>query len=118
MNKDFDLDKFKKQTPYKVQDGFFDELENNVAAELGINTMHKETAKIVDFSRKYTLRLKIACISTFVAAVCIAVSFILHPKELSTVDMQSIEQAYTNLSQTDQDFLIEVYQDDLFLREQ
>ena len=34
MNKNFDLDKTGKEMPYRVPDGFFAELEANVAAEL------------------------------------------------------------------------------------
>lgn len=121
MNKDFGTGKWGKHAPYRVEEGFFGELEGHVAAELGIagaKPVQQEEATFAGAPKKRGIGFRVACVSVSVAAVCLAMFFVLRPGKPSAVDMQMVEQAYANLSPTDQDFLMEVYQDDVFLREQ
>lgn len=113
MNKEFDLDKIGKRMPYQVEDGFFDELEKSVAGELGIEAT--EAPKPAPVKRR---TLRIVSIATLMAAACLAFFVIFKPTTKATVGMQDVETAYKQLSPADQQYLLEAYQDDIFLSEQ
>ena len=102
--KQFDFDTIGKQMPYSVPDGFFDKLEENVMQEVS-----KEK------SRK-SLRIALRAIVAVAAAV--AMFFVVQPMivEDSADDFESVELAFNNLSVDDQNYLLQVYEeDDLFI---
>ena len=106
MENTFDFNSIGKRTPYTVPDGFFEELEENVMAEV----RRKKAKK--------TRIIKIAVRSIFAAAAAIALFFVVRtslPKDApvlaSTDDFTSVEQAFWQLSADDQDFLIQVYEE-------
>ena len=113
MEQNYDFSKIVKQMPYTVPDGFFDELEENVMKELkGSNTPSGESrkARIV----RMTVRAVIA------VAACIALLFIVKKalpqgSDTTTDDFENVELAFNNLSTDDQDYLLEVYQEEQFL---
>lgn len=113
MEQNYDFSHIGKQMPYTVPDGFFDELEENVMKELkGSNTPSGESrkARIV----RMTVRAVIA------VAACIALLFIVKKaltqgSDATTDDFENVELAFNNLSTDDQDYLLEVYQEEQFL---
>ena len=113
MEQNYDFSHIGKQMPYTVPDGFFDELEENVMKELkGSNTPSVESrkARIV----RMTVRAVIA------VAACIALLFIVKKalpqgSDATTDDFENVELAFNNLSTDDQDYLLEVYQEEQFL---
>ena len=113
MEQNYDFSHIGKQMPYTVPDGFFDELEENVMKELkGSNTPSGEShkARIV----RMTVRTVIA------VAACIALLFIVKKalpqgSDTTTDDFENVELAFNNLSTDDQDYLLEVYQEEQFL---
>ena len=113
MKQNYDFSHIVKQMPYTVPDGFFDELEENVMKELkGSNTPLGESrkARIV----RMTVRAVIA------VAACIALLFIVKKalpqgSDTTTDDFENVELAFNNLSTDDQDYLLEVYQEEQFL---
>ena len=113
MEQNYDFSHIGKQMPYTVPDGFFDELEENVMKELkGSNTPSGESrkARIV----RMTVRALIA------VAACIALLFIVKKalpqgSDATTDDFENVELAFNNLSTDDQDYLLEVYQEEQFL---
>ena len=113
MKQNYDFSHIGKQMPYTVPDGFFDELEENVMKELkGSNTPLGESrkARIV----RMTVRAVIA------VAACIALLFIVKKalpqgSDATTDDFENVELAFNNLSTDDQDYLLEVYQEEQFL---
>ena len=113
MEQNYDFSHIGKQMPYTVPDGFFDELEENVMKELkGSNTPSGESrkARIV----RMTVRTVIA------VAACIALLFIVKKalpqgSDATTDDFENVELAFNNLSTDDQDYLLEVYQEEQFL---
>ena len=120
MNKDSDIDKIRKIMPYKINDSFFDNLENNVATKLGLtntNQIWKDTTTIIKMPQKRFFNLRVAIISSLVAAACTVLLFIQYSKKSSTIEMLNIVREYANLSETEQDFLMEVYEDDVFLNQ-
>jgi len=113
MNKDFDIDKTGKRMPYSVPDGFFNELRKSVSDELNLQTEEPKVA-VPDRRRK----LIFAGIAALAAAACIALVVVFKPVTEVTTSMEDVEKAYANLSEADQEYMMEAYQDDVFLNEQ
>ena len=110
MEQNYDFSKIGKQMPYTVPDGFFDKLEENV-----MNEVKAQTAK----TKKATV-IRMAIRASIAVAACIAL-FLVVKKVLpqgnatTTDDFENVELAFNNLSTDDQDYLLEVYQEELFL---
>ena len=110
MEQNFDFNRIGKQMPYTVPDGFFDQLEENVMNEVKVQPMKKNKAKTV----RMVIRTALA------VAACLALFLIVKkalPQGSDTVtdDFDNVELAFNNLSTEDQDYLLEVYQEELFL---
>ena len=102
--KQFDLDMVGKKMPYNVPDGFFDKLEDDVIL------------KIAEEKNRKPLRIVMRAVLAVAAAV--AVSFVVQPMLVkdSADDFESVELAFNNLSVDDQNYLLQVYEeDDLFI---
>ena len=111
MEQNFDFSKIGKQMPYTVPDGFFDELEENVMREVIVQPAKKDKAK--------TIRMAIR--AALAVAACLAL-FLIVKKNLPqgndntiTDDFENVELAFNNLSMEDQDYLLEVYQEEQFM---
>ena len=111
MEQNFDFSKIGKQMPYTVPDGFFDELEENVMREVKVQPAKKNKAK--------TIRMAIR--AALAVAACLAL-FLIVKKNLPqgndntiTDDFENVELAFNNLSMEDQDYLLEVYQEEQFM---
>ena len=116
MDKTFDFEQVGKRMPYNVPDGFFDQLEQNVMAEVKPDDTVTEKPKVKARTVKMTFRILLA------AAAAVALFFVV-TKNLPNDNSQAIdtfefvELAYNNLSTEDQEFLMEVYEEDVFLIE-
>ena len=111
MEKTFDFNSIGKRMPYTVPDGFFDKLENNVMEEV-----RGKRIEVREYSsRKKVLRITLR--SLLAVAAAIALFFLVQPllPKNNVDDFESVELAFNNLSADDQDFLIQVYEDDLFI---
>ena len=109
MEQNYDLSKIGKQMPYTVPDGFFDKLEENV-----MNEVKAQPAK-----KKATV-IRMAFRAAIAVAACIALFLVFKkvlPQDQDTNidDFENVELAFNNLSTDDQDYLLEVYQEELFL---
>lgn len=117
MNDNFNLDNVGKRMPYTTPEGFLDQLEANVWQEVKADL---PTATVTKKKRK---SYRIPIISTLLAAAaCAAVVFMVHPfatkQSSQPVDsFAPVAQAYANLSAEDQAYMLEVYQEDVFLNE-
>ena len=108
MEKIFDFEQVGKRMPYTVPDGFFDKLEADVIQNVKTEAQPK--------SRKKALR--IALRTALAVAAAIALFFVVQPllSKSNVDDFESVELAFNNLSTDDQDFLLQVYEeDDLFI---
>ena len=114
MEKTFDLEKIGKRMPYSVPDDFFDNMEKNVMEEVS-KTKRKIATPHFDLVSKKALRIALRSILAVAAAV--ALFFVVQPllSKSDTVDFESVELAFNNLSADDQDFLIQVYEEDNLL---
>ena len=109
MEQDFDFEKMRKRMPYNVPDGMFDEMRDRVWLKL------KEEQK-----KRHRRMYRLVTGSVLAVAASVILLFTLFLNKPSTVagkDLQAIDQAYNNLSPEDQTYLMEAYQNDVFLTE-
>lgn len=107
--KQFDFEQVGKRMPYTVPDHFFDQLEDQVMQQV-------RQAPAQPTRRKKTLRIALRVALAVAAAV--ALFLVVQPllPKSSIDDFESVELAFNNLSPDDQDFLLQVYEeDDLFM---
>jgi hypothetical protein len=117
MDKKFNFEQVGKRMPYNVPDGFFDQLEQNVMAEV----MADNTA--TDKPRQKARTLKIAIRTILAAAAAVTLFFVVTknlPSDTTTTEdgFANVELAYNNLSTVDQEYLMEVYEEDVFMIEE
>lgn len=118
MDKQFDFGQVDKRMPYNVPDGFFDQLEQNVVAEIKADNF--ESAQLKPKVQKVrTVRM---AIRTILAAAAALALFFVVTKNLPSDDSQTdsfefVELAYNNLSTEDREFLMDVYEEDVFMIE-
>ena len=110
MEQNYDFSKIGKQMPYTVPDNFFDQLEKNV-----MNEMKAQPAK----TKKATM-IRMAIRTAIAIAACIILFLVVKKmlpqgQDTATDDFENVELAFNNLSTEDQDYLLEVYQEELFL---
>ena len=115
MDKTFDFEQVGTRMPYNVPDGFFDQLEQNVMAEVQLDNAATEKPK------QKARTVKMATRTILAAAAAVALFFVV-TKNLSNDDTQAdtfakVELAYNNLSTEDQEFLMEVYEEDEFIND-
>ena len=109
MENDFDFDRIGKRMPYRTPEGFLDEMEADIWKEI-----HKGPPQV---QRRRTYRPGILAAS-LAAAASIALVFVSSPAIRKEQDSFSkVEQAFAGLSQEDQEYILEVYQNDIFMNE-
>lgn len=91
--------------PYRVPDTFFNELENTIMIEVQKRQNKRNILKI--FYRS------VAVAATIALLMIVGGSGTKNDK----TDFAEIAQAFGNLSEADQTYLLEIYQDDIFINE-
>ena len=113
MEKPFDFEMVGKKMPYSVPENFFDTLEENLKTVV-LETNTTQTPTI----RKNSHRKWIYMVSGAVAAVGLllfTIRIFLPKQNLSDGSFEQVELAFNQLTPDDQNFLLEVYEDDVFL---
>lgn len=118
-------EKLNKRLPYSVPDGFFDVMEANVMAKIkadaGINVGgDKADTQMRDKQyRKTTKHTRTISLSILAMAASLMLLFTIFSQSTKTVQqtngMESIDMAFSQLNADDQAFLMEIYDDDMFL---
>lgn len=118
-------EKLNKRLPYSVPDGFFDVMEANVMAKIkadaGINVGgDKADTQMRDKQyRKTTTHTRTISLSILAMAASLLLLFTIFSQStktaLQTNGMESIDMAFSQLNTDDQAFLMEIYDDDMFL---
>lgn len=120
-------EKLNKRLPYSVPDGFFDVMEGNVMAKIkadaeagtSVGDDKADTQMWDKRYRKTIKRTRAISLSFLAMAASLLLLFTILPKSTKTAqqtnDMESIDKAFSQLSTDDQTFLMEVYDDDMFL---
>ena len=117
--------KLNKRLPYSVPDGFFDVMEDNVMAKIkadaGINVGgDKADTQMRDKQyRKTTTHTRTISLSILAMAASLLLLFTIFSQSTKTAQqtngMESIDMAFSQLNTDDQAFLMEIYDDDMFL---
>ena len=118
-------EKLNKRLPYSVPDGFFDVMEANVMAKIkadaGINVGgDKSDTQMWDKQyRKTTTHTRTISLSILAMAASLLLLFTIFSQSTKTAQqtngMESIDKAFSQLNTDDQAFLMEIYDDDMFL---
>ncbi|MGO5016713.1 hypothetical protein ACTQ1W_08005 [Segatella copri] len=117
----FDFDQVGKRMPYSTPEGFFKEMEANILEQV-------KDDKQVPGRRQPKKRplMKVIWTAAMAVAASVAVLLVLnidfmapHSSLPSQADneMQAVDQAFAQLSSADQAYLLNVYQEDVFLDE-
>ena len=117
MEENYDFNRIGKQMPYTVPDGFFEKLEENVMGawneESGMRNEDSSAAKMATVVRM-AVRAAIA-VAACIALLLIVKKALPQGQDAAADDFDSVELAFNNLSTEDQDYLLEVYQEEQFL---
>lgn len=133
MKQTFDFKQIGKQIPYRVPNGFFQEMEHNVLDAVAEKTAERKPAmaerKPAMAERKSAMaerkplqakRFVFTRLAKYAAAVAASVVVLLAVNVkffyvAAPTDMQDVEAAFNQLSLSDQECLVELYQEDVFL---
>ena len=107
MEQNYDFNNIGKKMPYTVPDGFFDQLEEQVMNEVKAEPAQKKSAKTLRIANR-TLLAVAACIALFL----VVKKTLPQDSDATIDDFTSVELAFNNLSTEDQDYLLEVYQEE------
>ena len=115
----FDFGMVGKRMPYSTPDDFFTEMEANI-----LEQVKDDKPKPVRIQPKKRPLMKVIWAAAMAVAASVAVLLVLnidfaapHSSLPSQVDneMQAVDQAFAQLSSADQAYLLDVYQEDVFL---
>lgn len=113
----FSFDQVGKRMPYTTPHGFLDDLEASVLATVATD------ARVAPIATTHTTvkrrsHLKVVWLSALSAAAAVTLFLVMHTGFTASADdtnWQTVDEAFAQLSVEDQAFLIDVYQDDIFL---
>ena len=117
----FDFGKVGKRMPYSTPDDFFKDMEANI-----LEQVKDDKPKPVRKQPKKRPLMKVIWAAAMAVAASVAVLLVLnidfaapHSSLPSQADkeMQAVDQAFAQLSSADQAYLLNVYQEDVFLDE-
>ena len=117
MAQKFDFDKIGQRLPYTMPEDTFDVIQDSVFTSLKKDRHVRRKRRIIRWSS-----------ISGIAAACVALLLIIKAPKTSQQDLLTqtsqqdlltqIDVAYGNLSESDQEYLIEVYQEDFFLNQE
>ena len=117
----FDFGKVGKRMPYSTPDDFFKDMEANI-----LEQVKDDKPKPVRIQPEKRPLMKVIWTAAIAVAASVAVLLVLnidfaapHSSLPSQADneMQAVDQAFAQLSSADQAYLLNVYQEDVFLDE-
>lgn len=119
MKQTFDFKQIGKQMPYRVPDGFFQEMEHNVLDAVAEKATERKPA-MAERKPLQAKRFVFTRLAKYAAAVAASVVVLLAVNVkffyvAAPTDMQDVEAAFDQLSLSDQECLVELYQEDVFL---
>lgn len=115
----FDFDKVGKRMPYSTPEGFFKEMEANI-----LEAVKDDTPQPLKTEQKKRPLMRVMWTAMLAVAASVAVLLVLHidfsaphSSQPSQTDqeLQAVDQAFAQLSAADQAYLLDVYQEDVFL---
>ena len=115
MNSEFDFNKIGKRMPYDTPDGFFDKLEDDIWNKVKDDYLEKESNE----KPRKPAKLRLLIRSVIAVAAAVAIGFIINLSffKPSPTTLNDVDQAFSQLTTADQAYLMNVYQDDVFINE-
>lgn len=119
MEQTFDFKQIGKRMPYRVPNGFFQEMEHNVLDAVAEKATERKPA-MTERKPLQAKRFVFTRLAKYAAAVAASVVVLLAVNAkffyvAAPTDMQDVEAAFDQLSLSDQECLVELYQEDVFL---
>lgn len=119
MKQTFDFKQIGKRMPYRVPNGFFQEMERNVLDAVAEKAAERKSA-MAERKPVQAKRFVFTRLAKYAAAVAASVVVLLAVNMkffyvAAPTDMQDVEAAFDQLSLSDQECLVELYQEDVFL---
>ena len=123
MNKEFDFNHIGKRMPYTTPDEFFDNLEDGIWKEMqgdfqkeaNVNAVVAGKARIGRKPAKLRLLMRSAVAVAASIALLFAVG--LNFSKSNEASINDVDQAFSQLTTEDQAYLLNVYQEDVFINE-
>ena len=116
MEKNFDFNQVGKRMPYFTPDDFFAKMQSNILDAVQDmpqkNTEIKTNRRTV---RKWLWPVSLSAAAAVAAMFVINIHFLAHNTPTASSDIQDVEQAFAQLSENDQAYILDVYQDDVFI---
>ena len=116
MDKNFDFNQVGKRMPYSTPDDFFAKMQSNILD--AVQDMPQKNTKIKTNRRtvrKWLWPVSLSAAAAVVAMFVINIHFFAPKPSAASNDMLEVEQAFAQLSDGDQAFILDVYQDDVFI---
>lgn len=107
----FDLDHSPRRTPYRVPEGFFDTLEENIfAATVDAGKQQETAVRVTRSPRRW--RAIVSAAAAIVLCAAIGLGIVTATRQTETID---VNQAFANLDSADQQYLIDTYNNERML---
>ena len=106
MNNGFDLDRIGRREPYRVPDDFFRNLEESIINE----TIAPPKRQWMSWRKALASTAAAAAIAAAIVMVCI------NPVS-DGYAIEEVERVFAQLSDTDQEYLLDTYQEDIFINQ-
>ena len=122
----FDFNKIGKRMPYSTPEGFFDTMEDDIMKRIHDLPSAEATAAIPADTQGADAKVpptpskvRTIALRVMAAAAVIALAFIISLRINSkpTDTMDDVDKAFSQLSTDDQQFMLSVYQADIFMDE-
>ena len=116
MDKNFDINQVGKRMPYSTPDDFFAKMQSNILD--AVQDMPQKNTKIKTNRRtvrKWLWPVSLSAAAAVVAMFVINIHFLAPNTPTASSDIQDVEQAFAQLSECDQAYIVDVYQDDVFI---
>ena len=116
MDKNFDFNQVGKRMPYSTPDDFFAKMQSNILD--AVQDMPQKNTKIKTNRRtvrKWLWPVSLSAAAAVVAMFVINIHFLAPNTPTASSDIQDVEQAFAQLSEGDQAYILDVYQDDVFI---
>lgn len=116
MDTKFDFKQVGKRMPYSTPDGFLKDMESNI-----LEAVKNDTPQPVVVEQKKRPVFKVIWTAGLAAAASVALLFVVNMdfsasrSSQADSDLQAVDQAFAQLSSADQAFLLDAYQEDVFL---
>ena len=116
MDKNFDFNHVGKRMPYSTPDDFFAKMQSNILD--AVQDMPQKNTKIKTNRRtvrKWLWPVSLSAAAAVVAMFVINIHFLAPNTPTASSDIQDVEQAFAQLSECDQAYIVDVYQDDVVI---